>query len=88
MLMVPDRTQETLVPIIQQYIRPGTTIWSDQWKVYRNLNKYGYIHDVVNHSKNFVNPLNKQVHTQNIENNWRYLKQTFPKNGTMDSSRG
>ena len=83
-VLVPDRKEATLLPIIQKYIKVGTTIMSDEWRSYFNLDKYGYKHYTVNHSKNFVNPEDPNVHTQSIECNWRYLKNTFPKNGTSD----
>ena len=34
MVIVPDRTKDTLLPIVRQYIRAGTTIISDQWRSY------------------------------------------------------
>ena len=85
--LVPDRSEATLLPIIQRHIKPGTHIMSDEWRAYFNLNKYGYIHDKINHSENFVNPEDPNIHTQRIENAWRYLKQTFPSNGTSEALR-
>ena len=41
--LVPDRSEETLLPLILKYIKPGTTIMSDEWRAYYNLNKYIYI---------------------------------------------
>ena len=67
MLVVPDRTRNTLLPIIQQYIRPGTTIMSDEWAAYRDIGRIpGYSHETVNHSQNFINPTSG-AHTQSIE---------------------
>ena len=85
--LVPDRSEETLLPIIQTHIKPETTIMSDEWKAYYNLDKYGYIHKKINHSQNFVHPEDPSTHTQNIENSWRYLKQTFPGNSTSEPLR-
>ena len=31
---VPDRSATTLLPIIQQYVGPGTIVWSDEWAAY------------------------------------------------------
>lgn len=86
-VLVPDRTEATLLPIIQKYIKPGSTIMSDEWKAYYNLDKHGYVHKTVNHSKRFVDEHDRSVHTQCIENNWRYLKATFPKNGTSNDMK-
>lgn len=47
---VPDRTRATLFPIIRSHILPGTTIYSDEARVYASLIREGYIHRTVNHS--------------------------------------
>ena len=67
---VPDRSAETLVPIIRQWILPGTRILSDGWRAYANLGAIGngiYAHDVIIHNKNFVHPDDPTIHTQRIE---------------------
>ena len=71
--VVPDRTAQTLEDVIKENIARGTTIHSDMWAGYNNLNRLGYIHKVVNHSQNFVNPIDG-THTQKIERFWRGLK--------------
>ena len=38
-IIVPNRSKETLLPIMSEKILPGTTIISDQWWAY-NLNKH------------------------------------------------
>ena len=70
---VPDRTAETLEEVIIEHVLPGTTIHTDMWSGYTNIEECGYIHKVVNHSKNFVNP-EDGTHTQKIERFWRGLK--------------
>ena len=35
------RSEATLLPIIQQYVSPGTTIITDMWKGYYNLGNHG-----------------------------------------------
>ena len=67
------------MPVIKKHIKPGTLILSDEWRGYLNIPSIAdrsYAHLTVNHSQNFVNPRSK-VHTQNIENLWRNLKQNF-----------
>ena len=82
------RNADTLIPLIQQYILPGSVIISDEWAAYRNLKEYGYKHLAVNHSKNFVKPKDPEgdtqqieVHTQNIERLWEDVKSWVLKAG-------
>ena len=55
LIPVDKRDEQTLLPIIKKWIKPGTTIISDCWKAYTNLEKYGYTHKTLNHSEEFVN---------------------------------
>ena len=64
----------TLLPIIWKHVYPGTTIWPDEWEAYRRLQTmYGYDHQTVNHSQNFIDP-NTGCHTQLIESLWGQTK--------------
>ena len=69
---VPNRTRDQLLPIIQEYVLPGSIIWSDTWRPYFCLSDYGYNHQMVNHSEEFVR--NDGVHTQEIESLWNSIK--------------
>ena len=51
---VENRTEETLLELIKEWIAPGTIIVSDCWKAYNNLEKHGYIHKTVNHSRELL----------------------------------
>ncbi|KAI6653003.1 hypothetical protein LOD99_4080 [Oopsacas minuta] len=73
MIPVPDRSGATLLPIIQRYVLPGTTIHSDEWAAYNVVPAVGYDHHTVNHSENFVDPIDG-THTQGIENAWGVVK--------------
>ena len=73
---VEDRSEATLLPFIQKWIEPGTLIVSDCWKSYSNLEKNGYFHQTVNHSKEFVNE--EGFHTNKIEGHWRHMKVSLP----------
>ena len=37
MMLVGSRDTATLLPLIQQHVRPGTTVWSDEWRAYRRV---------------------------------------------------
>ncbi len=73
---VPRRDAVTLIPIIQANVVPGSTIYSDEWAAYRQLNALGFRHETVNRTQQFVNhlPTGEAVHTQKIENRWGQLK--------------
>ena len=47
LVAVEDRSKATLLPIIQDWIEPGTLIVSDCRKSYHNLDKYGYSHQTL-----------------------------------------
>jgi len=59
---------------------PGTLIRSDCWKAYDRLNEYGYLHETVNHSENFIDP-ESRAHTQTIEFSWRPIKRRLSRGG-------
>ncbi|GFN93638.1 hypothetical protein PoB_002014400 [Plakobranchus ocellatus] len=52
----------------------GNVIYPDTWWAYAKLGEIGYRHYQVNHSKNFVNPEGRDIHTQHIEPLWRDIK--------------
>lgn len=76
LIAVDKRDEQTLLPIIQKWIKPGTTIISDCWKAYSNLEKYGYTHSTVNHSKEIVNKDGDS--TNKMERHWRHAKAKMP----------
>ncbi|XP_011867709.1 PREDICTED: uncharacterized protein LOC105561931 [Vollenhovia emeryi] len=78
---VENRTEETLLKCIKEWILPGTTIVSDCWKSYNCLSNEGFQHLTVNHSYNFVDP-ESGAHTQHIERVWREVQGNIPKYGT------
>jgi hypothetical protein len=85
LMMVPNRSAETLVPLIQRYCAPGTTIYSDGWAAYGSLSQLGYDHRVVIHERHFVDP-ESGVHTNNIENYWKRCKAKFKRmSGSVSS---
>ncbi|ESO11399.1 hypothetical protein HELRODRAFT_145646, partial [Helobdella robusta] len=66
---VPQRDIATLMPIIQQHILPGTSIWSDRWSAYNNLTQLtGLTHGI-----DFMAPTG--VHSNVVENLWRCARE-------------
>jgi IS1 family transposase/transposase-like protein len=83
---VKDRSADTLLPLIQKHVKPGTEIHTDQWKAYSNIVAINvdspFIHRTVNHSKWFKDP-ESGVHTNNVEAYWSSIKKRFKMlNGT------
>ena len=78
MCTVPDRTAQTLLPIITRHVRPGSEVHSDQWAAYNSVQQLQPVsaHHTVNHSLHFVDPATG-VHTQNIESYWNRVKRRF-----------
>jgi hypothetical protein len=57
MQTVAKRDAATLLPIIQKVVRPGSIVYSDEWRAYRQIQpKLGLQHETVNHSVNFSWP--------------------------------
>lgn len=82
MVEVNDRSASTLLPIIQQYVKPGSTVISDEWRAYNRISSLGMTHETVNHSLNFVDPASG-AHTQNVECLWSNVKKMMRKEGVM-----
>lgn len=51
---VTDRKKETLIPIIKSKVPQESMIYHDDWASYKDLENYGYSHDVVVHKEEFV----------------------------------
>ena len=66
LLPVPRRNAATLMPLIIQWVRPGTEIWSDILGAYNGIAAQGLQSDVVNQQYNFVDP-NTGVTTNHVE---------------------
>ncbi len=73
--IVPDVKTKTLRPIIKDKIDQGSTISSDEWNAYKNLDRHGYQHGMVEHgSKQYVNGIH---HVNTLESFWGQLKRSI-----------
>ena len=64
---IPDHQWETLVAWQEQeFVEPGAVIISDKFSPYFTLNDVSYVHLMVNHSENFVDPYTG-AHNNTIE---------------------
>ncbi len=73
--VVPDAKTRSLRPHILENVEKGSTINSDEWFAYRNLDKEGYEHKTVNHGeKEYVDG---DTHVNSIEGYWAHLKKSI-----------
>ena len=70
--VVEDVSAETLMRHIEQHTRKGSVYFTDAFRGYQSLQRYGK-HLVVNHSKDFVDKRSKN-HINGIEGFWSYAK--------------
>jgi transposase-like protein len=70
--VVPDHKRASLLPHIQANVEPGSFLYTDALRSYRNLGP-DYAHAFVDHMVEYVNG---HVHTNTIENFWSCLKRT------------
>ena len=71
--MVVEKTDRaTLVPIIQQFIVEGSSVFTDELSAYSNLSVLGYSHKICNHgAKEFAVG---NIYTNNIEGFWSHFR--------------
>ena len=81
---VSERSKEVLIPLITRHVETGSTIYSDGWSAYCDLNDIGYTHFTVLHkysfTKTYVNQATGEeitVHTNRIEGCWKHAKEHF-----------
>lgn len=70
--VVANENADTLMPIIQANVAPGTTISTDRAPGYKPLTRHGFKHDRVNHQAGEW--VRGDVHTNTIEGFWSHLK--------------
>ncbi|HXN39279.1 MAG TPA: IS1595 family transposase [Solirubrobacteraceae bacterium] len=77
--VVADPKGETLQSHVNATVKPGSTVYTDQWRGYTGL-EGRYDHETINHLERYVEG---RVHTNGIENFWALLKRGL--NGTYVS---
>jgi len=75
--MKVENTQgATLLPIVGQFVKEGSTTYTDELSAYNGLTKEGYDHLIVNHGKReFVR--SNDIHTNSIEGFWGHFKRVI-----------
>lgn len=81
---IDNRSANTLIPLIQKHVKPGSRIYSDSWATYQTLNPIGYEYFTVVHKTTFKqkyvnNETGEIVHccTNRIEGAWKLAKDHF-----------
>ena len=69
--IIPDAHSDTLLPIIQDKVKPDSIVYSDGWKGYNALDVSDFTHFRINHSECFGKHHN---HINGIENFWNQAK--------------
>lgn len=67
-----DNGRSTLYGLIQANVEIGSTVHTDEFKAYQGIDKFGYTHKTVNHSKGLY--VSKDCHTNSVEGFWSHLK--------------
>lgn len=70
--LVPDTKNRSLIPHIQEVVCRGSAVYTDGRKGYRQLPRYGYLHQWVDHDAGEY--VRGDVHTQTLDGYWGLLK--------------
>jgi len=81
LFIVKKRDKKTLIPLINNNIKPGSIMYSDEWRAYYNIKNNCFIHKTINHSKTFAK---NEINTNHIENLWGRLRGFLPKHGVKE----
>ena len=69
--LIPNAKTETLLPIIQEHVRPDRIVYTDTFRSYNALDVSSFRHVRINHSELFAD---KENHINGIENFWNQAK--------------
>ena len=79
--IIANAKTETLLPIIEQKVKPDSIVYTDTFKAYNALDVSDFHHMRINHSELFAD---KQNHINGIENFWNQAKRHLRKfNGIL-----
>ena len=69
--IIPNAKTETLLPIIEEHVRPDSIVYTDTFRSYNALDVSSFQHVRINHSELFADNDN---HINGIENFWNQAK--------------
>lgn len=71
---VPNCKQVTLMPLLQNMVKPGSIITTDESNSYNKVQALGHLHETVCHGKGEY--VRGEVHTNTIESFWSQFKRS------------
>lgn len=75
--VVEDRSEQTIINVLQRHVASRSIIWTDCWKGYRNISRiFDVDHQTVNHSREFKSE--SGVNTNTVEGTNYALKRFIP----------
>jgi transposase-like protein len=80
LVMVDDRSSETIMQKLKESVQQNSIIHSDCWRGYNPVQSSFKAHQTVNHSKYFKDPVTG-VNTNTIEGEWSGIKVNVPAKG-------
>jgi transposase-like protein len=75
--IVPNTSRATLQAQVLKHVAEDSNVYTDESKAYTKLGENNYVHEIVNHTQQYVRG---RVHTNGLENFWSLLKRGL--NGT------
>ncbi|KAF6767810.1 hypothetical protein AHF37_08876, partial [Paragonimus kellicotti] len=74
-----SRDAFSLIPVIREFVKPGTAIITDEWEGYAPLSQLpeGYQHYITDRTKGILCPQQNAVHIQKITGQWSHWKRNF-----------
>ena len=77
--MCENVKQVTIKPLIEQFISPGSQVYTDEYAIYDRLEEWGYLHKHVCHGKGEYardedGDGHHEVHVNTIEGFWSLLR--------------
>lgn len=83
--LVPNTKNRSLIPLIQEVVCRGSAIYTDGRKGYRQLPRYGYLHQWVDHDAGEY--VRGDIYTQTIDGYWGLLKTHLDSIGGIRKNR-
>lgn len=91
--LVSNRSADVLLPLIQEFVPANSIVFSDDWASYRTIDRLGYRHYSVTHSRKEysrdeeIDGETVKVHINTLEGMNRVVRQRFANKSTRNVER-